>query len=251
MTDEKDLYCPICKDKVKKYGKRKGDLWRTGWVFCPVHGWIQEEEMTSKSLSEAETNSEHSAKQEVTKSNADVVINQNDLVMNKSTSIFKRVLKNPAMFIVVLLAFLVGYLVWKSLSTETIDIKPERASISVKEPAQQAESLAVIPPKETNTSTEKAESQKDIEVNSLKPKEQKKVMYTVQAGAFKKASNAQELESRLNRKGYNAFTILSESKEKGKLYKVYIGKFVNREEAKFLSEKINKIEDLQTFVTLK
>jgi len=250
MTDEKDMYCPICKDKIKNYGRRKRDLLRTGWVFCPVHGWMQGEEMTSKSLFEAETNSEHIAEQEVTKSNADVVKNQDDIVMNKSTSIFDRVLKNPAIFIVVLLAFLAGYLVWKSLSTETIDIKPKRASISVREPSQQTESLAVIPPKEINTSTEKVESEKDIEVNSIKPKEHKKVIYTVQAGAFKKASNAQDLKTRLNRKGYDAFIISSKSKEK-KLYKVYIGKFVNKEKAEILSEKINKTGYLQTFVTLK
>jgi len=42
---------------------------------------------------------------------------------------------------------------------------------------------------------------------------------------------------------------LSESKEGGKLYKVYIGKFTERDEAKTISEKIRNNEGIQTFVT--
>lgn len=36
------IYCTICNRQIEKYGKRKGDLKKPGWVFCPKHGWIQE-----------------------------------------------------------------------------------------------------------------------------------------------------------------------------------------------------------------
>jgi cell division septation protein DedD len=35
-------YCTICNKQIEKYGRRKEDLKKPGWVFCPKHGWIQE-----------------------------------------------------------------------------------------------------------------------------------------------------------------------------------------------------------------
>ena len=78
---------------------------------------------------------------------------------------------------------------------------------------------------------------------------EKSVIFTVQAGAFKNASYAEALMAWLKEKGYSAYMTLSESKEGGKLYKVYIGKFTERDEAKTISEKIRNNEGIQTFVT--
>ncbi len=75
------------------------------------------------------------------------------------------------------------------------------------------------------------------------------VIFTVQAGAFRNESYAKALETLLKEKGYSAYTTLSESKEGEKLYKVCIGKFTERKEAKTLSEKLRNSEGIQTFVT--
>jgi hypothetical protein len=75
------------------------------------------------------------------------------------------------------------------------------------------------------------------------------VIFTVQTGAFRNTSYAKAFETWLKEKGYSAYMTLSESKEGEKLYKVYIGKFTEREEAKTLSEKIKNSEGIQTFVT--
>lgn len=41
-SGDKSMYCTICNKQIEKYGRRKGDLKKLGWVFCPKHGWIQE-----------------------------------------------------------------------------------------------------------------------------------------------------------------------------------------------------------------
>jgi cell division septation protein DedD len=84
------------------------------------------------------------------------------------------------------------------------------------------------------------------QIPSVKPSEG---IFTVQAGAFRNVSNAKAFEIWLKEKGYSAYMTLSKSKEGGKLYKVCIGKFTEREEAKTLSEKIRISESIQTFIT--
>ena len=103
------------------------------------------------------------------------------------------------------------------------------------------------------TATFNAEVKKEIKKESPQPQtpsgEPSEVIFTVQAGAFRNASYAKAFETWLKEKGYSAYMTLSESKEGEKLYKVYIGKFTEREEAKTLSEKIRNSEGIQTFVT--
>lgn len=98
-----------------------------------------------------------------------------------------------------------------------------------------------------------AEVKEEIKKESPQPQTSSEkpsgVIFTVQAGAFRNASYAKAFETRLKEKGYSAYMTLSESKEGEKLYKVYIGKFTEREEAKTLSEKIRNSEGIQTFVT--
>jgi hypothetical protein len=45
-------YCTICNKQIEKYGRRKEDLKKPGWVFCPKHGWIQEGGYNEKRESE-------------------------------------------------------------------------------------------------------------------------------------------------------------------------------------------------------
>jgi hypothetical protein len=103
------------------------------------------------------------------------------------------------------------------------------------------------------TATFNAEVKKEIQKESPQPpkpsEEPLAVIFTVQVGAFKNSSYAETLTAWLKEKGYSAYITLSGSKEGDKLYKVCIGKFIEREKAKTLSEKIRNSEGLQTFVT--
>ena len=77
------------------------------------------------------------------------------------------------------------------------------------------------------------------------------ITYTVQTGAFRSASDAHALKEKLDKKGYTAYIIQSETKKHESLYKVMIGEFRSRKEAEVLSIKIKKAEGLQAFVTFK
>jgi DedD protein len=100
--------------------------------------------------------------------------------------------------------------------------------------------------KEVETQSATVEDKKET---SLQPQKPSEAVFTVQVGAFKNASYAEALNARLKEKGYSAYMTLSESKDGEKLYKVCIGKFIESEKAKTLSEKIRNSEGLQTFVT--
>jgi len=41
-SGDSGMYCTICNKQIEKYGRRKADSKKPGWVFCPKHGWIQE-----------------------------------------------------------------------------------------------------------------------------------------------------------------------------------------------------------------
>jgi cell division protein FtsN len=86
--------------------------------------------------------------------------------------------------------------------------------------------------------------------NSHVTHEPAKVIYTVQIGAFRNASDADSLKLKFVKKGYKSFIMASKRKDK-KLYKVMIGEFFSRKDAELLSVKIKKKEGLRTFVTLK
>lgn len=75
------------------------------------------------------------------------------------------------------------------------------------------------------------------------------VLYAVQVGAFRNASYAKSLQMKLTQKGYSAYILTPKSGTGGEFNKVLIGRFSNREEAKNLSKKILKLENLPTFVT--
>jgi cell division protein FtsN len=71
------------------------------------------------------------------------------------------------------------------------------------------------------------------------------VFYTVQVGAYKTKAYAQGLSTKLLKKGYHAF-ITRNGKD---LYRVQVDKFVLKTDALKLSQKIQKTENIKTFVT--
>jgi septal ring-binding cell division protein DamX len=99
---------------------------------------------------------------------------------------------------------------------------------------------------EVETKSTTMGGKKEISLEPQKPSEE--AVFTVQVGAFKNSSYAEYLMAYLKKKGYSVYITLSGSKEGEKLYKVCIGKFIEREKAKILSEKIKNSEGIQTFV---
>lgn len=75
--------------------------------------------------------------------------------------------------------------------------------------------------------------------------------YTVQVGAFVNASDADKLKTSLDEQGFNAYIVLSQTKDHKKIYKVRVGEFDSRKEADMVSLKLKKSQNLKTFVTLK
>ena len=114
---------------------------------------------------------------------------------------------------------------------------------------EQVESSVAAPHEEAVSQGGKKVPKEKRQKKLLQPLKPSKAMFTVQAGAFSDFSHAKSLKGRFNKKGYNAY-ITSSTTAEGKLYKVFIGKFIEREEAETLSEKIRNAEGLQTFVTL-
>jgi cell division septation protein DedD len=70
-----------------------------------------------------------------------------------------------------------------------------------------------------------------------KPGFQKK-HFAIQIGSFREMENVRDLIGALKKEGLDAYWIASESKRRGTLYKVFVGHFVDRNEAaQFLKDK--------------
>lgn len=80
---------------------------------------------------------------------------------------------------------------------------------------------------------------------------EKKVVYTVQAAAFKRQREAAALKRNLEAKGFTAF-IKKETNPKGvTLFKVRTGEFENKKEAAAFALKLNKEFGLNSFAAMK
>ncbi len=72
--------------------------------------------------------------------------------------------------------------------------------------------------------------------------------FSVQLGAFKNEAAAAALVKKYVGKGYEAYTLRGETKDKGTLYRVLVGTFNNRKEALQLAAQISGKEKVQTTV---
>ena len=162
-----------------------------------------------------------------------------------------------------------NYFVLKGPTDKCPDNKSLKEPLQKEEPIKQVQSQAPIPVKEPipkETSSEQVKTQAAVVSQTLerKPKEKKqekplqspspkpsKKIFTVQVGAFSDLSHARSLKERLYKKKYAAYITSSISIKEGKLYKVWIGKFSNREKAEILCKEIKKTDGLQAFVTLR
>jgi cell division septation protein DedD len=77
------------------------------------------------------------------------------------------------------------------------------------------------------------------------------IVYTVQLGALKKASEAKKLRAKFEKKGYKTFLMITGGEKHERIYKVRVGEFRKKKEAEILALKLRKTEGLKAFVTLK
>jgi len=174
-----------------------------------------------------------------------------------------------SIFVIVIFFSVLKHFVWKSPTNKISESKSLETSLQKEEPIKEiqsqaspqlkkqvlketttghAESSVAALPKEAVSRGKKKEPKENRQKELLQPLKSSKAVFTVQAGAFSDFSHAKSLKGIFNKKGYNAYITSSTSIE-GKLYKVCIGKFIEREKAKTLSEKIRNSEGIQTFVT--
>jgi cell division septation protein DedD len=168
--------------------------------------------------------------------------------------VFGRGIIIVAILIPATLSFILGYFVGKSTVKENHEMKQlqeiqSNAAQPVETQSQQQAQSQVSEPL-TGQDIQPAESHKAAK-DSQQAQKPASVLYTVQVGAFKNATDADALKKKLEKKGYKTSMELSESKKEGALYKVWVGKFSTRKDAESLSMKIKKTESLQAFVTVK
>jgi cell division septation protein DedD len=177
------------------------------------------------------------------------------------------------------LGFLLGFFVGKNTQPPVVNQAPVVMPSAAAVPPQNTDPLkqeAVSPPpqpRETQQSVQPGIQASQLTQENLQPdktqptdksgqtQEQEKVQdkqetagtqkYTVQAGAFRNASEASILKIKLNKKGYKASVATAETKRHEKLYKVIVGEFRKKNEADLLAVRIRKTERLRTFVTVK
>ena len=135
-----------------------------------------------------------------------------------------------------------------------------------KEPSVLVEAKQPVPLKSVQHATEKTQGQlvsKQMpKENMQKPAAQDSVVvqdgkkadepvYTLQLGAFKSSAEAESIKKKYAKKGLKPYITTSTNRQKEKIYKVKTGEFKDRKNAEILSLKLNKTEQLKTFVTLK
>jgi cell division protein FtsN len=114
--------------------------------------------------------------------------------------------------------------------------------------ALKTEQLEVQPPKkEIKKEVKKEEKKKEV---AKVPSYPQKTIYTIQVASLKSKEEAQRMVTRLHKKGYPVYMV---SARVGGVvyYRVRIGEFRSASEAEKMKEKIERLEKLKAFITLK
>jgi cell division septation protein DedD len=299
MTEEETKYCSICNKQVEKYGRRKEDFRKPGWVFCPRHGWIQEnvhdvEIDLKSSISSTEEVPEKYVEEEKHEVNEAEILpeaakpetllvkkpqEKADSLDETKLKIANLVTKKErffvgltisAIFVTILLFSILNYFVLKNPIYENSKIKslkaPVQREVVAKQVQSQSSSLSEDPVliekssehvksltsstnRETISESAKTKPKEKTNEKLSQPLKPVRAIFTVQVGVFSKVPYAKSLAARLNKKGYNSYITILNSKREKRLYKVFVGKFSDRKKAEILSEKIKRTEGLQAFVT--
>lgn len=83
---------------------------------------------------------------------------------------------------------------------------------------------------------------------SSEAKSEGKSVYSVQVSVFKNEADAMALAKEFKKAGYDAFTYKSTTKDKGILYRVLIGRFINMKEAAELANSIRVKEKIDVLI---
>ena len=187
VTGDRTMYCTICNKQIEKYGKRKEDFKKPGWVFCPKHGWIKEgihdKEMVSEQsvkFSIEEVLEKHGEQEISLDGNESEILRESEkpeisTVLDEEqleTDLFlegkiktgdlpireRNIVRNKstsigiiisATFVTVLVSLIVGYFVWKSSSNKILEIKSLRTLVQNERLTKQVQSQASPPPQES------------------------------------------------------------------------------------------------------
>ena len=266
-TTENKLQCPICHGPVEETGKPT-------WAYCPTHGWVKykshDEPGSSDLFGKINLRAAILTKQ------AEEKIDD----IRKKSPLFAYIV--PALFITVLLAFLIGFFFWRDTSHKTLEVQRTEVAGQKEVPSQKNDQMMETQPRVSASPDEPVavainekkedKTKRAIEEKSLqaqKPRESKQVqkitqnlqnrqttkptkpVFTVQAGLFQNASNAKNLNKMLHEKGYDASISTSQSKKGKTVYRVHIGKFSEKKKAEDIANKIRKETGVQAFVTIK
>ena len=114
---------------------------------------------------------------------------------------------------------------------------------------------ATVPKAETKAAAAKPEAKAAVpksepKAAATKPKAEpsSKGMYSAQLGVFRSEKNAETLTNKYKEKGYEAFVYKTEAKDAGPLYRVLIGKFMDKKEALQMVKSISAKESAQAIL---
>ncbi len=230
-TTENKLQCPICHGPVEETGKPT-------WAYCPTHGWVKykshDEPRSSDLFGKINLRAAILTKQAEEKI---------DDIRKKSPLVTYIV---PALFITVLLAFLIGYFFWKDTLHKPLEVQQTEVASQKEVPSQKNDQTMETQPRVS------ASPPVAVALNEKKrDKTPSKPVFTVQAGLFQNASNAKNLKKMLHDKGYDAYISTSQTKKGKTVYRVHIGKFSEKKKAESIANKIRKETGIQAFVSIK
>src|SRR4030066_1751700 len=263
---EDTIYCPICHGPVEETGKPT-------WAHCPSHGWVKYK--SAKSHDEKESEGKVTLRSSMLTKQAEEEIEG----VRKKSPLFAYIV--PALFVTVLLAFLIGYFFWRDTSPKLLVAKKaevenqkqvlgqknnqmmesqSQVSVSPDEPATVAlneekenkkeKKKEGKPPQPKTTKQHKQLNPLQKTMQNRQPTKLSKRVFTVQAGIFQNETNAKNLKKMLHEKGYNASILTSKSKNGGTLHRVSLGQFKDRKKAEYIAKEIKNKESMQTFVTV-
>lgn len=162
-------------------------------------------------------------------------------------------------FFISAVMFFLGFLTGKKHEQKALQAAPvlKKEVLKEKEPVK-SKKTEKTPSKEpaeeftfykTLNEKEKPFKQEKKRLKNKIVQKQKKNGFTIQIGSFKKESEARSFESKLIKKGFDAYVIMLNASENDIWYRVRIGSFKNREDAIQVIEKIEKNEGMKAFVT--
>ncbi|MGD9305205.1 MAG: SPOR domain-containing protein [Desulfobacterales bacterium] len=133
--------------------------------------------------------------------------------------------------------------------TSVPDIKPEQAAPPEKEDQSQSKDSKLKRESQIKkTDTEKATSSKTAakqedqrKASAAATKQSTGVLYTIQAASVKKANDADRMVAELKQKGYPAYRTIGKVAQKGIWFRVRIGEYNSKAEARQTLNKLKKL----------